>query len=419
MRNLLRVLVAFVSCICLASPAFSRSTESEAEVSLAHTGRLPGVDVAEGISQITGVAISPLLGVTASGAWRYFRTPPEMRNSLPWFCHPAAWGAGLVLLGVCLFKDTLGPVTPTVLKKPLDMAELFESKTSALLASAAFVPFIAAQMAEHFSAEQAGRNFFQLPAATVIPLASVSVDLTWFFIPLGIAAFLVVWVTGHAVNVLIALSPFGIIDTFLKLSKIGLLALVTVSYFLNPYLGAAISLAVITIAAILAPSAFRFMVFGTLFATDTIFPWRAKRAATPDLAHAFIAVKTAGVPTRTYGRVSRSADGVVRFTFRPWLVLPRRSVQFPDGLLAVSRGVYFPSLLHTPSEKDNHIRIITFLPRYRKHEMAIARHLGITDIKDSTLTRGFKAARAWLTETVSIGKRKIALAAPALKRPVA
>ena len=45
----------------------------------------PGVELARTISEITGVAISPLLGVSTVGAWRYFhaRTPQQLAH-LPW-----------------------------------------------------------------------------------------------------------------------------------------------------------------------------------------------------------------------------------------------------------------------------------------------------------------------------------------------
>ena len=67
--------------------------------------RLPGIGLAEGITQVTGVAISPLLGVSGVGAWQYFRTPETLRDQLPWFCHPVAWGIGAGLLALCFLKD--------------------------------------------------------------------------------------------------------------------------------------------------------------------------------------------------------------------------------------------------------------------------------------------------------------------------
>ncbi|MCB1076664.1 MAG: hypothetical protein KDM64_02450, partial [Verrucomicrobiae bacterium] len=44
---------------------------------------LPGVGLARGITQLTGVAISPMLGVSTVGAWHYFRTPESLRKDLP------------------------------------------------------------------------------------------------------------------------------------------------------------------------------------------------------------------------------------------------------------------------------------------------------------------------------------------------
>jgi len=319
------------------------------------------------------------------------------------------WVFGFAILGVCFLKDVLGTVAPPLIKKPLDMAELFESKVSALVASVAFVPFIAVQMTQHFNSAQAQVSpTAHLHYASIIPIASVGFDLRLLFIPLGIFAFLVVWMTGHAINVLIALCPFGFIDTLLKIFKMSILGLVLLSYLINPYLGATISLLIISIAAMLAPSAFRLTVFGTLFASDTIIPWRARRFATPTEAHAFIARPLAGVPTRTYGRIVRSPDGTICFSFRPWLILSRRTIQLPTGTLALSKGIYFPSLLHGSKSADSCKRIILFLPRYRSHERTIAEHLDISDIRDSTLTKGFKAAKAWLTETLNVGKAKYA-----------
>ena len=292
------------------------------------------------------------------------------------------------------------------------MAELFENKLSALVASAAFVPFIASQMAQHFSTGQqahltAPPNVY---FASVLPvhLATFSFDYRLLFIPLAILAFLTVWLASHAINVLIALCPFGFIDALLKLVKLALLSSVVLSYLINPYFGAVISLIILFIATLIAPWAFRLTVFGTLLAADIIAPTRAQRAARPTEAHAFLARSISGVPARTYGHLIRAEDGTVQFTYRPWLVFSRRAVAVPIGATAISKGVFFPSFLYSPGNPEPLRILVMFLPRYRTHEGAIAAHFEISDVLDSPLTKGFKAVRAWLADTLNIGRAKYA-----------
>ena len=75
--------------------------------------RPPGVAAAETISQVTGVAISPLLGVGAAGAFQYFRAPEAERARLSWYAQPWFWGPALLIVGLCFLKDALGPAVPT------------------------------------------------------------------------------------------------------------------------------------------------------------------------------------------------------------------------------------------------------------------------------------------------------------------
>jgi hypothetical protein len=52
----------------------------------AYPSSAPGAEVAQTISLVTGVAISPLLGTGAVGAWKYFEAKTaEERANLPWF----------------------------------------------------------------------------------------------------------------------------------------------------------------------------------------------------------------------------------------------------------------------------------------------------------------------------------------------
>lgn len=72
------------------------AVEVPAAEKLRETMLLPGVTLSEGVSEITGVAISPLLGVSVMGAWTYFKTEDSQRHRQPLWLpgshgwHPAA-----------------------------------------------------------------------------------------------------------------------------------------------------------------------------------------------------------------------------------------------------------------------------------------------------------------------------------------
>ena len=88
----MRGFFVFLLALALVTLPASASDQSQRipkhEHTLPHTDRLPGVDLADGLSQTTGIAISPLLGVTVMGVWRYYKTPESQRAQLPWYNSP-------------------------------------------------------------------------------------------------------------------------------------------------------------------------------------------------------------------------------------------------------------------------------------------------------------------------------------------
>src|SRR5258708_5282923 len=91
--------------------------------------KAPGIELATMASQVTGIAISPLLGVSGVGAYQYFKaSTPEEKAQLPWFAQVSFWLPALLLVGVCAIKDTFAAMMPPGMKKPLDVAEPVENK---------------------------------------------------------------------------------------------------------------------------------------------------------------------------------------------------------------------------------------------------------------------------------------------------
>ncbi|MHB1078489.1 MAG: hypothetical protein ACYC67_03745 [Prosthecobacter sp.] len=372
---------------------------------------LPGVSLSEGISEITGVAISPLLGVSAMGVWTFYKTEPHLRHRLPWYCHPGVWGTGLALILICFLKDFLGTAAPPLVKKPLDFLELFENKLSALVASVGFVPLVALAMAQFNKEPPQAMNELEGSGLAVMPMASVidfGVHTPWISIPVAIVAFSVVWLSSHALNVLIALSPFGIVDAGLKIVKLGLIAMVAGSTLIHPYAGAAVSLLLILIGLLFAGWSFRLTLFGTLMGSDFLLNKRATAADVETGVKGFLARRTEGVPVRTLVRMKQDPAGRAFLTYHPWLVLPERRIALADANMVICKGLLHPSLAQRPASESAAVRsTLILLPRYRRLEDSIARHFGCQEVMDGALLRGFKAMRLWLVEMLSSGRKLV------------
>lgn len=372
--------------------------------------RLPGIELAEGITQVTGVAISPLLGVSGVGAWQYFRTPETLRDQLPWFCHPVAWGIGAGILALCFLKDTFGTALPAVFKKPLDLIEVFEDKLSAVLAGSAFVPFIAAQISVHFddsalNPTSALTSIEGSVLASAAPFMLGQIGFTILLVPVLLLSFGVVWLLSHSFTVLIMLSPFGMLDSLLKLARLLFLGFLTIVSVISPVLGAILCLGIIAVAAWLAPRAFRLCVFGTVMSVDFLRSLIIK-SQTPSEARGFLARQgSENLQVRSYGALRRGEDGTITFVSRRLFLGPARSLKLPSSL-KVQKGFLFPSLVTEKKDGSGTVELIHLLPRHRHHIGGVATKLGISETLEPAATRGIKAMNAWLQSMWQIFRRE-------------
>jgi ABC-type multidrug transport system fused ATPase/permease subunit len=427
------LIFSFIICpLTIAEEVADDTSPADLNDLIEGTGRLPGVDLAEGISQITGTAVSPLLGVSAIGTWTYFSTPAEDRDALPWYCQPLIWGIGFSVLGLCFAKDSLGVALPPLLKKPLDLLELFENKASAAIASAAFVPLIAAQMSQRIEASsaatsEAARTMTSdsalLASAPMPMLSALPFGVMWLLIPLSIGGFLVVWLLGHAINVLLLLSPFGILDAFLKIIRLLAIVVIVAVSAIFPTLGIILCLAIIIVAALLAPAAFRLAVFGSIMGFDYLISLLWRQTKSTEKIHGFLARKTEHrLKARSFGSLECSPAGELSFVSR-WLFfgpLRRLPIAEDSERASIDRGLLFPSLAVLEAfddEKDGlgvevgksrkSITIIHLLPRYRHCVEDVAQTLRIAELRDNPIIRGFSAIKTWLLDTLRSGREKL------------
>jgi hypothetical protein len=373
------------ACWC---PLSARSA-APAEAASSTNAPVPGVKLAHAISEITGVAISPLLGVSTVGAWKYFHAEtPQQRARLPWFAQPWFWITGFVLVTACFLKDTLGIAAPRLLKKPLDVADALEHKISGLVATGAFVPLVIAVFppAEPEAALQGANGFL------------AAIDLSWLgngiLVPVAMIAFFLVFLASNAINVLILLSPFAVVDTALKGFRLLVLLTIPATAFANPWLGAAWALVIIGIAYFIAGWSFRLSHFGLVFIWD-IVTLRSRRFAPDKSANRMMLARQINqVPARTYGTLRRDDQGRLVLHYRPWLVLRKRTLVLPEGQYAIGQGLFYSQIMRV---EGRGVRAVMLLPpRYRGHEEALVLIYGLAGVREAGLLAAFR----WLRETL-------------------
>jgi hypothetical protein len=385
MKKSLAVLLAVLFCLS------ATAVEAETKPAVPTTNsKAPGAALAQQISVLTGVAISPLLGASGYGLIKWWNTPPEQRANLPWFAQPWFWGPAMTLVLLCFIKDTVGTALPTAAKKPFDIAEALENNISGLVATGAFVPFMMIMF------KDAG-----VPEATISSLGLGAMDLTWLYnlimVPIAMVAFFIVFLASNAINVLIILSPFTTVDAGLKGIRLALLGTITLTALANPWVGAAWALVVIVMSYFIAGWSFRLSHYGAVYLWD-FFTFRSSRFTPhPEKNRMFLGRRINKIPARTYGTLRRGEKGELMFKFRPWLFLAERTMTLPEGQYAVGRGLVNSEIVKL--EGDDNRTALLLPPRFRSHEEEVVRVYGLTDVRPV----GLRAAMRWL-RNVFLGK---------------
>jgi hypothetical protein len=335
-----------------------------------------GQQVSTAIAAVTSTAISPLLGVCLLGIYDYARAAPQARATLPFYSRPHFWIPIGVLLLLIFFKDSIGGTVP-LLKKPLDAIEVLIVNKAALVLIAFPVMF-------HQVSKLTG-----LPDIAETAYASSGALETaghWgaavLMLTAGTVITLVVWVVGHAADVVALLSPVPFLDLAVKTCRTMVLLAVAGCAVISPMLGLMASGIVIGICALLFWMALRVLILGTVFAWDVLF---SRKAVPTSEVLAFTVGKIRGMPRQTLGRLTRDANGILEFRYRRMGFGPSRRVRLEDAsAYEVGRGILYPCVT---LQGGVQFRV---LPRYRGSEEQVRAALGMAVVRDLGLGRLFR-----------------------------
>lgn len=390
------VVTILIVCLALSAAATAQDSTAPSEP----IDHWAGIEIAEAISQSTGIAISPLLGVGALGAWKYFRAPEAQRHQLPWFAQLWFWLPALLLVALLVAKDPLLGFLPIV-KKPLDALDVVEDKISLVLASAVVIPMLISVLSRALFAREvaglsAGSPFLMAiafpaflsgaPAKILIALAVVGLMAAFFF----------TWLAAHTINVLILVSPFGPLDTLLRAVKGLMLMVLVIATLFAPALGLVVSLLIVMVAWKVSGWSFRFSVFGSVLAWDILSFGHRRVDPTTERIKAFSGPRLAEIAPRTYGELERGGEGQPVFAHRPWLVLPINRVPIPAGELEVGKELFTPVLMEASDREGESRHFVRFPPRFAGHEEDLAERFGARGVRLLGVRRHLGDLGDWL-----------------------
>ena len=366
-----------------------------------------GQQISSAVATVTGVSVSPLVGVCVLGAWEHYRTPKAQREKLPLYTRPVFWIPIGVLLVLILIKDTVGGFAPLV-KKPLDAAEvLLLNKASLILVA---FPVLFHQVARLMGAQSLSDALALLAGSlqTVVYAAGPEgstlhtaghLALGVVLLAVGSVTVVVVWMVGHAFDVLALLSPFPFLDLLLKGFRNAIFVALAVTAAVNWKLGLAASLALILVSLALAGWAYRLLVFGVRFSWDLlrvlITEWR--RLPSPDKPILAFAARVTSVPRRTYGKLSRDSEGALVFQCRRFGVGPGRGLRLGNASeYEVGKGLLYPSLVSPNADRTKYRVMFRLLPGYLGSEGAVQNSLGLAGVRDIRWSKGLLSFWQWL-----------------------
>ncbi|MCI5141150.1 MAG: hypothetical protein D3909_05370 [Candidatus Electrothrix sp. ATG1] len=359
--------------------------------------------LAQEVAQTTGLALNPILCMSALGAYYYFSVPEQNRSALPWHLSPKFWGPLAVLLGMIFIKDTFGVAFPKLLKSPLDAAEiLFEKNTSALIALPVLITSVTQgemQQIQHLSQLAWDALFPVVLAADSADVALNSgIDLLMMTMT-SIAAsmiFIAVWVLSQAFNVLILLCPFSIGDAMLAAAKNALVVLII--GLSGTYAGALLSAAVIAFAVYLFPKTLRLVVFGTVMSHDLVFYklCRRKAGSLPEKGiRSFSSCYLARTPPLTFGKLALN-NGVLVFSYRSCLFFSKKTVN--TGIAAsdceLISGIISP-IIAMQQDDGEQMQLFRIRPRFYQQTQEAAELLGVGWNDESVIIKRFSGAVKW------------------------
>ena len=165
------------------------------------------------------------------------------------------------------------------------------------------------------------------------------------------------------------------------------LIVIGVALVASPFVALVMCIPIIVLSLLFAGWCVRLDLLALCVATDLLL--RRSRRVDPAAGpmRAFLAARGLGAPIRTMGHAWLDGNRLL-FRYRPFFVLPRRTLELDRRNTSIVRGVIWPTI-HAGEPSG---RMLTLPPRYTPHTRAIAMRLDAVE-RDGALRRAWHGVK--------------------------
>lgn len=372
-----------------------------------------GEMIANEISKATGLAISPILGISVLGAYTYYTTPTGERGKVPWHAKPPFWGPLLVVLLGIIIKDSSKIALPKIIIMPLDAIEtLLEKNISATLGLLVVLSSVTGKGIEQLRLAGHNANFALISTAYAADNVTFATTTSSGLLELGGLSLLVtvvfslVWIVSQSFNFLIFLCPSSWLDLVLTTFKNSIIAVLLGTYLINHFLGLMVSLVIISLSLFLFAKSYRMVVFGTIFSSDILLKKSRKQLIESSSIKAFAGSVMAEAPPLSYGSLT-TQDSLLIFHYRPWLFMPMQSIttSYRCEHCDAGIGTLSPVIVTTGKNFATDVTLFRLRPLYSSHEKRVAELLGLKGVRDVAFGKTLRDGYRWLMEQLGLAAK--------------
>lgn len=382
-------LVSVIFVMVLMAVPVSLFAEGQKEQQMKEVAQIESVSLS--VSEMTGVAINPLLVTTAIGIHRNIKAgSAEARGQLPWYFQ--TWF--IVICGLFVLLSYLISIPSIAFNIPPQVSsfiEQFNKIIGFVIATPVIYDIItpiSGLMADNVQAALSVSDMYVY--ASVVPVGFLEhiPGIVWNVMTTVMMLFVyaAIWLMNITFDAAIFICPFGWVDTALKTVRAAYFAFLVILSAIYPPLAFIITLPVIIIAVLLFGWSIRRFVRSFVFLTD--FLSRRKEDAFD--ARGILAFSEQGfsMPSKRMGRLTEQ-DGKWVFTYQKGFFF-EKTITADKAYTVLKKGFICSDI------RNGGKLLCSLPPRYQKVTEQVQDWLHIDKRDEGKIKRGLKAAGAWI-----------------------